>query len=61
LCQRVTRHHTNQPDGKYTVLADRYQGTKLNSPNDVDLDPDGAIYFMDTTLSIAMKKATSLC
>jgi gluconolactonase len=40
------------PDGKYTVLADRYQGKKLNSPNDVVLGPDGATYFTDPTLDI---------
>jgi gluconolactonase len=36
------------PDGKtYQTLADHYQGMKLNSPNDVVLGPDGAIYFTD--------------
>jgi gluconolactonase len=38
------------PDGKsYKILADRYQGKRLNSPNDVVLGPDGAIYFTDPT------------
>jgi gluconolactonase len=40
------------PDGKYTVLADRYQGKKFNSPNDVVLGPDGATYFTDPTLDL---------
>jgi gluconolactonase len=40
------------PDGKYTVLADHYQGMKLNSPNDVVIGPDGAIYFTDPTLDL---------
>jgi gluconolactonase len=36
------------PDGKtYTTVADHYQGMRLNSPNDVVLGPDGAIYFTD--------------
>jgi gluconolactonase len=36
------------PDGKsYTIISDRYQGKRLNSPNDVVLGPDGAIYFTD--------------
>ena len=36
------------PDGKsYDILADHYQGKRLNSPNDVVLGPDGAIYFTD--------------
>jgi gluconolactonase len=38
-----------KPDGTYTVLADRYQGKRLNSPNDVVTGPDGAIYFTDPT------------
>jgi gluconolactonase len=41
-----------RPDGQYTVLADRYQGKKFNSPNDVVLGPDGAIYFTDPTLDL---------
>ena len=40
------------PDGKYKVLADRYQGKKFNSPNDVVLGPDGALYFTDPTLDL---------
>lgn len=41
------------PDGRYTVLADNYQGRKFNSPNDVIIGPDGAIYFTDPTLDLA--------
>jgi gluconolactonase len=40
------------PDGKYTVLADRFEGNKFNSPNDVVIGPDGAIYFTDPTLDL---------
>jgi gluconolactonase len=40
------------PDGQYAVLADRYQGKKFNSPNDVVVGPDGAIYFADPTLDL---------
>jgi gluconolactonase len=40
------------PEGKYTVLADHYMGKKLNSPNDVVIGPDGAIYFTDPTLDL---------
>ena len=37
-------------DGKtYDTLTDRYQGKRYNSPNDVVLGPDGAIYFTDPT------------
>jgi gluconolactonase len=41
-----------QPDGRYRILADRYEGKKFNSPNDVVLGPDGALYFTDPTLDL---------
>ena len=34
-------------DGSVTVLADRYQGQGLNSPNDVVAHPDGSVRFTD--------------
>ena len=40
------------PDGHYTVLADKYKGKKFNSPNDVIIGTDGAIYFTDPTLDL---------
>lgn len=41
------------PDGRqYTTLADRFQGNRFNSPNDVVIGPDGAIYFTDPTLDL---------
>jgi gluconolactonase len=40
------------PDGKYKILADHYDGKKLNSPNDVVLGPDNALYFTDPTLDL---------
>ena len=39
-------------DGHYTVLADRYDGKKFNSPNDVVIGPDRAVYFTDPTLDL---------
>lgn len=39
-------------DGKYKVLADHYEGRKFNSPNDVIVGPDGALYFTDPTLDL---------
>jgi len=40
------------PGGKYKILADRFDGRKFNSPNDVIVGPDGAIYFTDPTLDL---------
>ena len=42
--RRVTR---TEWDGRVTVIADSYQGKPLNSPNDVIVARDGAIWFSD--------------
>lgn len=47
--RRVTR---TEPDGTITVLADSYQGKRLNSPNDVVVRSDGSIWFTDPTYGI---------
>ena len=36
-----------EKDGKRTVLADRYEGKRLNSPNDLVYKSDGSLYFSD--------------
>lgn len=36
-----------EKDGKVTVLADKYDGKRLNSPNDLVVKSNGAIYFTD--------------
>ena len=41
---RVTRL---EKDGKLTVLAARYEGKRLNSPNDAVYKSDGSLYFTD--------------
>ena len=41
---RVTRL---EKDGKLTVLAGKYEGKRLNSPNDAVYKKDGALYFTD--------------
>jgi gluconolactonase len=33
-------------------LAEKYEGKRFNSPNDVIVGPDGAIYFPDPTLCL---------
>jgi gluconolactonase len=37
-----------EPNGQRTVLADSYEGKRLNGPNDVVVKRDGGIYFTDT-------------
>ncbi|AQS65861.1 SMP-30/gluconolactonase/LRE family protein [Streptomyces pactum] len=47
--RRVTR---TEPDGTVTVLADRYGGKRLNSPNDSVVRSDGTIWFSDPDFGI---------
>jgi gluconolactonase len=47
--RRVTR---TEHDGRVTVLADRFQQKRLNSPNDVVVKADGSIWFTDPTYGI---------
>jgi len=47
--RRVTR---TEYDGGITVLADSYQGKKLNSPNDVVVKSDGSIWFTDPAFGL---------
>lgn len=43
----VWRFESLDPHAQITVLADSYQGKKLNSPNDVVYKSDGSLYFTD--------------
>ncbi|MBM3549602.1 MAG: SMP-30/gluconolactonase/LRE family protein [Alphaproteobacteria bacterium] len=47
--RRVTR---TEADGSITVLADRWKGQRLNSPNDVVVKSDGSIWFTDPPYGI---------
>lgn len=47
--RRVTR---TEHDGSITVIADRYDGKRLNSPNDVVVRSDGSIWFTDPPYGI---------
>jgi gluconolactonase len=47
-CEHDTRRVTRiELDGSLTVLANSFQGRRLNRPNDVVVKSDGAIYFTD--------------
>ena len=47
--RRVTR---TEHDGTLTVIADSFMGKRLNSPNDLVVASDGAIWFTDPTFGI---------
>jgi gluconolactonase len=47
-CEHETRRVTRQElDGSLTVIANSFQGRRLNRPNDVVVKSDGSIYFTD--------------
>lgn len=53
-CEHLTRCITRtEYDGRITVLADRWQGKRLNSPNDITCAADGSLWFSDPSFGIA--------
>jgi gluconolactonase len=47
-CEQATRRVTRtEIDGSVTVLLDRFEGRRLNAPNDVIVHPDGHVWFSD--------------
>ncbi len=49
-CERGTRRVARtEADGTVTVLAERYEGRRLNAPNDLVVRRDGSVYFTDPT------------
>ena len=52
-CEHGSRSVTRtEADGTITTLADHYDGKRLNSPNDVVVKSDGAIYFTDPPFGV---------
>jgi gluconolactonase len=52
-CEHGTRRVTRtEHDGSITVVADRFEGKPLNSPNDVVCKKDGSIWFTDPPFGI---------
>src|SRR5947209_7934026 len=52
-CEHLTRRVTRtEYDGTITVLADNFEGKRLNSPNDIVCKSDGSIWFTDPTFGI---------
>ena len=47
--RRVVRY---EPNGTVTVIADKFEGKRLNSPNDIAVHPDGGIWFTDPIYGI---------
>ena len=49
VTRRITR---TEKDGKITVLADRFEGKRLNAPNDIVVKSDDTIWFTDPLFGI---------
>lgn len=47
--RRVVRY---EPNGTVSVVAEKYEGKRLNSPNDIVVHPDGGIWFTDPIYGI---------
>jgi gluconolactonase len=55
LTRRVVRY---EHDGSVTVIADSFNGKRLNSPNDVVPHPDGSIWFTTHLMAASFTKAS---
>ena len=61
LCQHGNRQVArmdaplSKPKAKYVPIADRYEGKRLNSPNDLVYDTDGSLYFTDPPYGLTRK------
>ena len=52
LCQHGERRVARYENGKFTSLADRYEGKRFNSPNDLVRRKNGEIYFTDPSYGL---------
>jgi gluconolactonase len=52
----VWRLETIDAKAQVTILADKYQGKQLNSPNDLTYKSDGALYFTDPPYGLPTQK-----
>lgn len=56
--RNVWRLESLDPHGQITVLADSYEGKKLNSPNDLVYRSDGSLYFTDPPYGLPTQQDT---
>jgi gluconolactonase len=56
--RRVSR---TEADGSVKALADRYQGKRLNSPNDIVVKSEGVVYFTDPPYGIKPEEREQPC
>lgn len=57
LAQRDRMVSRLSRDGKLTLLAEQFEGKRLNSPNDLAMRSDGTVYFTDPTFGVRPNQA----
>jgi sugar lactone lactonase YvrE len=55
-CEHDRRVSRSQADGTVAAIATHYQGSRLNSPNDVVVHSDGSVYFTDPPYGLPGQK-----
>jgi len=61
LCQHGERRVARlEKDGSFTALADRYEGKRFNSPNDLTIAKSGVIFFTDPPYGLKKGEAPEL-
>lgn len=61
LCQHGDRRIVRvEKDGRWTTLADRFHGKRLNSPNDAVFRSNGDLYFTDPPYGLARPELAEL-
>ncbi len=53
LCQHGDRRISRLEDGRFVAVVERFEGKRFNSPNDLVIAADGAIYFTDPPYGLA--------
>ena len=59
-CEHSNRRVSQTLFGQTITLADKFEGKRLNSPNDLDIAPDGSIYFTDPIYGLTKKEDKEL-
>lgn len=52
ICQHGERRVARYENGKFTAIADRYEGKRFNSPNDLVVRKNGDVYFTDPSYGL---------
>jgi gluconolactonase len=60
ICQHGERRVVRFEDGSFTVVSDKFEGKRFNSPNDVCVKKNGDVYFTDPPYGLEGRKDSKL-